>query len=333
MNLKQKTKNFISANWPPNDAFIAKKVRKKLNENLDPDDLLFSRIGHCLSTKQSLLIGRIGGSEARVIGAWYRRQELKNFRIKLIFNLLWPGPYGKRAKQLQKGAGFYPIDHKSIDKFVNLYSEIIPEIDILGAWGKAFAWPEYLVKSSIPFIPLESLSPWVDTWSRKVGYGQKGELKQHHPWSEAFNDKKILVVTPFSDSASSQLARINLVFPDFYPKMRVTFVKAPMTMGGATDGYSWFEKLEKTKFELEKNEFEIALVSAGSYSLPIAAHAKKMGKIGIHTGGALQLFFGILGKRWENEQWLRDVINEFWIRPSTAETPKVAGEVEDGCYW
>jgi len=62
-----------------------------------------------------------------------------------------------------------------------------------------------------------------------------------------------------------------------------------------------------------------------------------MGRIGIHAGGGLQLFFGIMGKRWEKnlegENFLKDYVNGHWTRPSTKEKPLKADQVEDGCYW
>tara|TARA_Y100000389_G_C17204870_1_gene385490 strand:+ start:352 stop:480 length:129 start_codon:yes stop_codon:yes gene_type:complete len=42
------------------------------------------------------------------------------------------------------------------------------------------------------------------------------------------------------------------------------------------------------------------------------------------------MLFGIYGKRWEEES---DLINEHWIRTSSAETPKGYKKVEDVCYW
>jgi hypothetical protein len=51
---------------------------------------------------------------------------------------------------------------------------------------------------------------------------------------------------------------------------------------------SWFELLNEIKTKMDQTDFDIALVSAGSYSYPLAHHAKKLVKIGIHAGGGLQ---------------------------------------------
>jgi hypothetical protein len=85
--------------------------------------------------------------------------------------------------------------------------------------------------------------------------------------------------------------------------------------------------------KMEEIDFDIALVSAGAYSYPLALKAKELGKIGIHSGGGLQLFFGIMGGRWENDSNVLSKQNEYWIRPSENETPENAKGVEGGCYW
>ncbi len=58
-----------------------------------------------------------------------------------------------------------------------------------------------------------------------------------------------------------------------------------------------------------------------------------MGKGAVHLGGDLQLMFGILGKRWENNERIIDLRNDHWVYPSKDETPEEAIRVENGCYW
>ena len=84
---------------------------------------------------------------------------------------------------------------------------------------------------------------------------------------------------------------------------------------------------------MEQSDFDVALISAGAYALPLAHHAKKLGKIGITCGGELQLFFGVVGKRWEHMEKVTKYRNEFWVRPSEDERPANWREIEDGCYW
>jgi hypothetical protein len=106
-----------------------------------------------------------------------------------------------------------------------------------------------------------------------------------------------------------------------------------MTQGGLRDDQSYAIHLNRMKESLEKFDFDVALVSAGGYSLPLAAHAKQIGKIGIHAGGAMQIFFGILGQRYENYPQVKKYLNKDWKRPFEHERPKNWESIEGGCYW
>ena len=52
-----------------------------------------------------------------------------------------------------------------------------------------------------------------------------------------------------------------------------------------------------------------------------------------YTLGGTQILFGIRGKRWDDSEYFKPLFNEYWTRPSEAETPKNAEKVENGCYW
>ena len=85
--------------------------------------------------------------------------------------------------------------------------------------------------------------------------------------------------------------------------------------------------------EIACKDFDIALVGAGAYSLPLVNAIKNMGKKAIQTGGGTQLYFGIMGNRWEKSPYVKKYVNENWTRPSHFETPENAENVEGACYW
>jgi hypothetical protein len=91
----------------------------------------------------------------------------------------------------------------------------------------------------------------------------------------------------------------------------------------------WFEALDDLKSQMERETFDIALVGAGAWSLPLVAHAKKLGKKGIHLGGSLQLLFGIKGGRFDQD----GIYNESWTRPLPSEVPSNFKKMEQGAYW
>ena len=87
--------------------------------------------------------------------------------------------------------------------------------------------------------------------------------------------------------------------------------------------------LEKLATEVASKDFDVALIGAGAWSLPLGRRIKEMGKSAIHMGGEMQLLFGIKGKRWEYAM----IYNSAWVNSDPDETPKDANRVEDGCYW
>jgi hypothetical protein len=85
--------------------------------------------------------------------------------------------------------------------------------------------------------------------------------------------------------------------------------------------------------EINKIEFDTAVIGAGAYGFPLAAHVKRLGKQAIHLGGASQLLFGIRGNRWDNNPAINRFYNEHWVKPLTSETPRNSYVVEKACYW
>jgi hypothetical protein len=61
----------------------------------------------------------------------------------------------------------------------------------------------------------------------------------------------------------------------------------------------------------------------------------EMGKSSIYVGGVLQMYFGVLGKRWlrERSDIVRLFLNNHWSRPQNSEKPRGFKKVEDCCYW
>ena len=85
--------------------------------------------------------------------------------------------------------------------------------------------------------------------------------------------------------------------------------------------------------QISQVDFDIAIIGAGAYGLPLAAYCKRIGKQAIQMSGATQLLFGIKGKRWDDHPVISKFYNESWVRPNSNETPTKKGKVEGGSYW
>ena len=84
---------------------------------------------------------------------------------------------------------------------------------------------------------------------------------------------------------------------------------------------------------MSQRVFDVAIIGAGAWGVPLASHAKALGRVGIHLGGATQLLFGIRGARWDNHSIIRALYNDAWVRPGVADRPGKFRNIENGCYW
>lgn len=309
----------VAKRWPLQDWIKSFKVGKQID--LEYADLYISEL---ILKNKPALIGRLGGTEARFLNEFKKISSmpiLNNLAFKLKPN------WNKRCKEINTNAGFYFQNLDEVNQFSNIYKSALINTDILGAWGTAFTSIESDYLDLIPkLIPVGYTAPWVQPYVKS---------KYLIPWSKSLQGMRVLVVNPFSESIQNQFSRIAGVFPNYNcHDFQLITLKSPMTINTHMPSKkSWFDYLEETKIQMSKLDFDIALISAGSYSYPLAHFAKQLGKIGIHAGGGLQLFFGVMGKRWDNSDYLIEMINANWTRPTSKETPESAGLVEGGCYW
>jgi len=141
-------------------------------------------------------------------------------------------------------------------------------------------------------------------------------------FSEALTGRKVLVVSPFSESIRANFVnrhhffRHNYKYPDF----DLELVNTPITYAGLPTAMyphnNWFSTLETLKSEISERVFDIALLSCGSYAIPLGQHVKtELSKQAIYVGGVLQLFFGIMGRRYENPFFTDQINAEKFIYP------------------
>lgn len=155
-----------------------------------------------------------------------------------------------------------------------------------------------------------------------------------YTWTQELKGKRVLVVHPFAKTIErqyrehrAQLFSLPLILPEF---QSLTTVKAVQSLAGNPVDYpTWFAALADMERQIDACDYDIALIGCGAYGLPLAAHVKRSGKQAIHIGGALQIYFGVKGKRWEGF----DLINEYWVSPAEDEHIRNAYQVESGCYW
>ena len=225
------------------------------------------------------------------------------------------------AMQMNSCTGFFPTTNQMLDEFAKNYLEYLKSADAIGLlrYGKENVLLKYYCPET-DLIPFRSLEPWLS----------------EAPWTSALAGKTVLVIHPFGQTIQQQFTNRELLFldPRILPEFRLKTLKAAQTVSGTATKYkTWFEALEGMFEQIRHIDFEIAIIGAGAYGLPLAAYVKQIGRKAVHMGGATQLLFGIKGKRWDNDPLRGKLYNKHWVRPTSEETPPAFQAVEGGCYW
>ena len=261
-------------------------------------------------------LGKIGDIECAAL-SWH-------LGIKRFYKYTWTTPtYGQLG--LKDQAGVFPKSEDIYHRFCDLMLERLKEIDLCALWlnpGESNITKEYCPHSTL--VELTALEPYFDTDS---------------PWSFEFAGKKILVIHPFADSIQNQYCRrdeIWRLYPSILPKFKLLTLKSPygFSYNEFSDWFGMLTWLENQVDEIYKSEdFDVALIGCGAAGIPLASHVKRLGKIGIHMGGPVQILFGIKGRRWDNRIFFRNFYNQSWVRPLPEEKPPESETVDGGGYW
>jgi hypothetical protein len=247
--------------------------------------------------------------------------EIKAILYPNTPSIIKPFINNKVCSAMHMNAGFFPSNEKTIHKFSELMYEDMKLLDVLGCWRIE----ERFLQKHFPLaqrIKLSTLEPYL----------------QKDPWSEVLENKKVLVIHPFNTTIESQyFNKRELLFEDLrvLPKFKsFETIKAVQTIAGnAAEFPDWFAALDFMKAEIDKKDFDIAIIGCGAYGFPLAAHVKRMGKKAIHLGGPTQMLFGIKGKRWMENDNFNDIINKYFVLPGDTDKIINSSRVEDGCYW
>lgn len=268
-------------------------------------------------------IGKIGTSELLMLE--YRERYLQ---------LPWPpaASWRRPTQRLHNTGGLFPIRRHVFDRFCREYEISLRSMDVLAQWQHGQDYEGVLERYALSRFAPKAF---------RVGlYTLIHFLNPPISWLTDLANLRWLVIHPFEKTIRAQLPHLSFLgtFPNscasalhqraldthFLPPPQFSYMVPPLHR-------DWFHALEemKKRMENQRDQFDIALIGAGAWSLPLAAHAKAIGKKGIHLGGSLQLLFGIKGGRFE--KW--GLYNDRWIRPLPEDCPNNFTRMEKGAYW
>jgi len=237
----------------------------------------------------------------------------------LLDNQECPEEYKINALRL---SGIYPNDNDNLSKFSKKYSECMKSLDLIATISNQ-NYPRLIANYCPKAVPFHL-------------WGLEPYHSPDNPWSEELVNKKVLVVHPFEKSIRQNYKNREKLFigTNILPDFELITIKAEQNL--ADTNSNWFDSLVLMQDKLSQIDFDIALIGCGAFGLPLASFVKtELHKTSIHLGGALQLLFGIMGKRWEqyNHPTFKRFVNEYWTKPLPEETPECHKNVENGCYW
>jgi len=175
-----------------------------------------------------------------------------------------------------------------------------------------------------------------------------GELND--PWTKYLKGKKVLVISSHANSILHQWNNIDNIWgkerDNIVPFELVGCIKTPFHPLVDDRQYpncnNFEEVVEHTKSIIDQYDYDVLITGVTTQSPFYVEHAKQKGKVGIQTGGIIQLFFGIKGKRWEinyNAYYPNgsNMFNEHWIYPLRLDEPQKINEIRhletSYAYW
>ena len=266
-----------------------------------------------LKSKKIFTAGKIGTAE--ILGLEFHDRR---FRWP-VAGLGWLRP----ARRLANNAGFFPIGKKHFKGWDKIMRKSIENLDFVCFWQKD------------PFLRLyeSNLVSLLAPNAHRIQMSSLGKNILPH-----LDGYKILVISPFVSTMQHQIPKLKRIHdPEDLKKINwdgiasnTSFLKCPFQWHLEPSPFaSWEDGLNKLTELALSMRFDIALIGAGAWSIPLCSAVKKVGRSAVHTGGETQLLFGIQGKRWDSYGFY----NSSWTSCLPEETPMGTKKIDSGCYW
>jgi hypothetical protein len=282
--------------------------------------LISDGIATALTQKKGFLVGRNGTIELESLLTYAQKGFL----------------FQQQGLLLEKHAGVFPSNEQSHRHWVQETESAIKNTDLLIAgWFAPLAREEkpYLANlgRNQVMLPLRALEPYYVPvemmWTRYLGF------------------HKVAVVSSFAETAMKQIPRAKEIWGDraeFLLPSNATFIPirtgyAPVLANGRAEWIgnpkTWEAAVDSVVQQVIDSGAEIVLIGCGGLGMILGYRLKKLGKVCIVMGGAIQVLFGIKGNRWENHSVIGRFWNDAWVYPSEDETPAKSQSIEKSCYW
>ena len=276
----------------------------------------------------ALFFSRIGGSDYNCAQDYYNDKNIIN-------NDSW---YKLNSLRVKSHNGYFDFENKK-DNFANYLETMIQCYENSDAFtygnrslitsfeSNQFSEPganfiNHLCKNKvcINYTFVEGLAPFLKSFDR---------------WATG---KKILIVSPLSASVEHQYKNKdslyrNYKFPDFdllTYNTKVTYSdKGDDSLILNVSTNNWLEEAERMSQEISTLEFDIALLSCGSYAMYLGNFIKhKLKKKSLYLGGVLNMLFNIYGGRYNHEGY-KKLMQSVGLTPDSQINPVENKDIEN----
>lgn len=285
-----------------------------------------ARLGAALEAGAGFAAGKLGPSPLHWM-AWPLAKASARSRLGLrLFER-------EVRRHAEKNSGVYPATPEFLEAWNERYAADVAALDAVGLFLKGDALERMVVE----------------------GYGianrmhyQDQEPDRSLPdrpercWLPLLRGRRVLLVCPFA-SLLAERARED-VFEGvwartgkrwFHPRS-VEALDTPYGFAAETQARypTAFDLLDAVRSELDRREFDVALVATAGLAIPLCAHVKRRGRVAVDLGGHLQVLFGVIGQRWRRQRvWRESYFTDAWIDMPARLRPVETGVCDDGAYW
>ena len=284
-----------------------------------------------MSQERPLFCSRIGGSDYEIVVEYFNNKKLyKKISVydfipsiflkvydKIFYRNTLKRKYNYAVEKVKKLNGYFDFNsnrsnfikyleemsnsYKNSDCFLYAGANLIYKFENNRFNKNDFNFINYILenKVAINYTFIEAVLPFI---------------KSFKIWGE---NKRILIVSPLSKSIEFQYKRKNDLINNYqFPNFKLLTYNTKVTYNTKNDSMetlgiitnNWNEELDRIKDDIRKMDFDIALLSCGSYSMSLGNYIKNMGKKSIYLGGVLNVIFNIYGKRYDTP-FFNNIVN------------------------
>lgn len=286
--------------------------------NLFHEQEIIDFMNRYISQDKPMFLGRIGGIEYETTAVNYVSPELFDDFTYTKWSL------GK----LREMNGYFDFSNNldNFKLFLTKLESFYKDADVLMYGGKLAN--QFQPHKRLRFKGVNSIFlPYI--LEGKTAFNWNVIFETIRPFLQTFKvwgeNKKILVISPFSKSVAYQYERRNSLHLDYeFPNFELKTYTTKITYNLPTDTKetlqvetnSWHEQCELMASEIEKIDFDIAFLSCSSYGMFLGNFIKnKLQKKAIYLGGTLNLIFNIYGERYKNDYLKYGCNTDYTLNP------------------